>query len=60
MILAITMCMSIGFYNLAILIPFSHDLYRLVPKPPDPHSTNAQRFVFKVVLEDVSQNLFHE
>ena len=27
MLLAITMCMSIGFYNLAILIAFSHDLY---------------------------------
>ena len=27
MLLAITLCMSIGFYNLAILIAFSHDLY---------------------------------
>ena len=27
MILAIIMCMSIGFYNLTILIAFYHDLY---------------------------------
>ena len=27
MILAIIMCMSIGFYNLAILIASSHDMY---------------------------------
>ena len=27
MILAVLMCMSVGFYNLAILIAFSHDLY---------------------------------
>ena len=27
MILAITMCTSIGFHNLPILIAFSHDLY---------------------------------
>ena len=50
MTLAITMCMSIGFYNLAILIAFSNDLYNidsnffLVPKPPDPRSTYAPRF----------------
>ena len=41
--------MSIGFYNLAIFIAFSHDLYGidsnffLVAKPPDPRSTYALR-----------------
>ena len=54
MILAITMCMSIRFYNLAILIAFSHDRHSidsnffLVPKAPDPRATYAPRFAFLI------------
>ena len=49
MSLAIMMCVSMGFYNLAIFIAFSHDLYGidsnffLMVKPPDPRSMYAPR-----------------
>ena len=45
MILAITMCMSIGFYNLAILIPFFHDLYS-ISRAEALRSPFAPRFVY--------------
>ena len=49
---------SIGFYSLAILIPFSHDLYSidsnffLVPNPPDPRSTHYQRSTYFICHQD--------
>ena len=51
MILAITMCMSIGFYNLAILIPFSHDLYS-ISRAEAPRSMFYQRSTFCICHQD--------
>ena len=48
MILAVLICMSLGFYNLAIFIAFSHDLYGIDShffspgEAPDPRSKYAQ------------------
>ena len=68
MILAITMCMSICFYNLAILIAFSHDWHSidsnffLVPKPPDPRSTYAPRYAYLINIASGGRKSrsFHE